>query len=233
METATMSGTTITNNTLEILKNFASIISNIRVKEGNVLSTISPVKNVMAEATITETFDTQFGIWDLNKFLGTVSLFDSPEFLFEENFVTISSNKNNSSVKYYYSEPSLLTTVNRQINMPDSVVDCTITEKTFNDITKAASVLQVGDIAIRSNANELEIVALDKKDSTSNSYSITLGDLPHGDHDFCFYFKAENLKMLPGDYDVSITEKVVSQFTNTNLSLKYWVALESDSYYNS
>ena len=187
----------------------------------------------MAEATITETFDTQFGIWDLNKFLGTVSLFDSPEFLFEENFVTISSNKNNSSVKYYYSEPSLLTTVNRQINMPDSVVDCTITEKTFNDITKAASVLQVGDIAIRSNANELEIVALDKKDSTSNSYSITLGDLPHGDHDFCFYFKAENLKMLPGDYDVSITEKVVSQFTNTNLSLKYWVALESDSYYNS
>tara|TARA_Y100001938_G_scaffold146493_1_gene225456 strand:- start:1969 stop:2670 length:702 start_codon:yes stop_codon:yes gene_type:complete len=233
METATMSGTTITNNTLEILKNFASINSNILVKEGNVLSTISPVKNVMAEATITETFDTQFGIWDLNKFLGTVSLFDSPEFLFEENFVTISSSKNNSSVKYYYSEPSLLTTVNRQINMPDSVVDCTITEKTFNDITKAASVLQVGDIAIRSNANELEIVALDKKDSTSNSYSITLGDLPHGDHDFCFYFKAENLKMLPGDYDVSITEKVVSQFTNTNLSLKYWVALESDSYYNS
>ena len=233
METATMSGTTITNDTLEILKNFASINSNILVKEGNVLSTISPVKNVMAEATITETFDTQFGIWDLNKFLGTVSLFDSPEFLFEENFVTISSSKNNSSVKYYYSEPSLLTTVNRQINMPDSVVDCTITEKTFNDITKAASVLQVGDIAIRSNANELEIVALDKKDSTSNSYSITLGDLPHGDHDFCFYFKAENLKMLPGDYDVSITEKVVSQFTNTNLSLKYWVALESDSYYNS
>ena len=233
METATMSGTTITNNTLEILKNFASINSNILVKEGNVLSTISPVKNVMAEATITETFDTQFGIWDLNKFLGTVSLFDSPEFLFEENFVTISSSKNNSSVKYYYSEPSLLTTVNRQINMPDSVVDCTITEKTFNDITKAASVLQAGDIAIRSNANELEIVALDKKDSTSNSYSITLGDLPHGDHDFCFYFKAENLKMLPDDYDVSITEKVVSQFTNTNLSLKYWVALESDSYYNS
>ena len=229
----TQTAIALSQRTLDVLKNFSTINSNILVKEGNVLSTISPVKNVMAEATITETFDTQFGIWDLNKFLGTVSLFDSPEFLFEENFVTISSNKNNSSVKYYYSEPSLLTTVNRQINMPDSVVDCTITEKTFNDITKAASVLQVGDIAIRSNANELEIVALDKKDSTSNSYSITLGDLPHGDHDFCFYFKAENLKMLPGDYDVSITEKVVSQFTNTNLSLKYWVALESDSYYNS
>jgi len=233
MGTATMSGTKISNQTLELLKNYASINSNILVKEGNVLSTISPVKNVMAESTISETFDQEFGIWDLNKFLGTISLFEDPEFQFEEKFVTISSSKNKSSVKYYYSEPSLLTTVNKQINMPESVVDCTITQKIFNDITKAASVLQVNDIAIRSNGNELEIVAMDKKDSTSNSYSIAIGDLPHDNHDFCFYFKAENLKMLPGDYDVSITEKVVSQFTNTNQSLKYWVALESDSYYNS
>ena len=228
-----MSGTKISNQTLELLKNYASINSNILVKEGNVLSTISPVKNVMAEATVSETFDQEFGIWDLNKFLGTISLFENPEFQFEEKFVTISSRKNKSSVKYYYSEPSLLTTVNKQINMPESVVDCTITQKIFNDITKAASVLQVNDIAIRSNGNELEIVAMDKKDSSSNSYSIAIGDLPHDNHDFCFYFKAENLKMLPGDYDVNITEKVVSQFTNTNQSLKYWVALESDSYYNA
>jgi hypothetical protein len=233
METATMSGTTISNNTLEVLKNFASINSNILVREGNVLTTISPVKNVMAEATVSETFDTPFGIWDLNKFLGTVSLFETPEFFFEDKSVTIKSKKNNTSVQYYYSEPSLLTTVNKQIVMPESVVDCTITQKTFNDITKAASVLQVNDIALRPNGNELELVALDKKDSTSNSYSISLGNLPHADRDFCFYFKAENLKMLPGDYDVSITEKVVSQFTNTNLSLKYWVALESDSHYNA
>ncbi len=228
-----MSKTKISNQTLEVLKNFSSINANILVKEGNILTTISPVKNVMAEATVSETFDQEFGIWDLNKFLGTISLFEDPEFQFEEKSVIISSSKNKSSVKYYYSEPSLLTTVNKQINMPESVVDCTITQKIFGDITKAASVLQVNDIAIRSNGNELEIVALDKKDSTSNSYSISVGDLPHGDHDFCFYFKAENLKMLPGDYDVRITEKVVSEFTNTNQSLKYWVALESDSYYNS
>ena len=233
MDTATMSNTKISNETLEVLKNFASINSNILVKEGNVLTTISPVKNVMASATVSETFNQEFGIWDLNKFLGTVSLFEDPEFQFEEKFAIVSSNKNKSSVKYYYSEPSLLTTVNKQINMPDSVVDCTITQRTFNDITKAASVLQVNDIAIRSNGNELEIVAMDKKDVTSNSYSLNIGTLPNNDHDFCFYFKAENLKMLPGDYDVKITEKVVSEFTNTNQSLKYWVALESDSQYNS
>ena len=229
----TMNTTKISNQTLEVLKNFSSINSNILVREGNVLTTISPVKNVMAEAVVSETFEQEFGIWDLNKFLGTISLFDTPEFTFEENFVTVCSNKNNSSVRYYYSEPSLLTTVNKEINMPESVVDCTITQKIFTDITKAASVLQVGDIAIRSNGNELELVALDKKDSTSNSYSISLGELPHGNHDFVFYFKAENLKMMAGDYDVNITEKVVSRFTNTNQSLKYWVALESDSYYRS
>tara|TARA_R100001082_G_C4349516_1_gene153896 strand:+ start:680 stop:1381 length:702 start_codon:yes stop_codon:yes gene_type:complete len=233
MET-TMTATKISNETLDILKNFSSINSNILVKEGNTLTTISPVKNVMAEATVSETFEQEFGIWDLNKFLGTISLFESPEFFFNEKSVTISSKKNNSSVNYYYSEPSLLTTVNKQITMPEAVVNCTITQKVFNDILKASSVLQVGDIAIRSNpAGELEIVALDKKDKSSNSYSIAIGELPTMDSEFCFYFKAENLKMLPGDYDVSITDKVVSQFTNVNRSLKYWVALESDSYYNA
>jgi len=112
------------------------------------------------------------------------------------------------------------------------VVTCSITQNVFNDILKASSVLQVSDIAIRSNSDELEIVALDKKDKSSNSYSIALDHLPAGAPQFSFFFKSENLKMLSGDYDVSISDKVVSQFTNTNRSLKYWVALESDSYFN-
>tara|TARA_E500000305_G_scaffold102782_1_gene97784 strand:+ start:2488 stop:3222 length:735 start_codon:yes stop_codon:yes gene_type:complete len=229
---STMTQTKISNSTLDVLKNFSSINSNILVKEGNVLTTISPVKNVMAEATVPESFDQEFGIWDLNKFLGTISLFEDPEYMFEEKYVTISSGKNNSSVRYYYSEPSLLTTVNKQINMPEAVVTCSITQNVFNDILKASSVLQVSDIAIRSNSDELEIVALDKKDKSSNSYSIALDHLPAGAPQFSFFFKSENLKMLSGDYDVSISDKVVSQFTNTNRSLKYWVALESDSYFN-
>ena len=114
--------------------------------------------------------------------------------------------------------------------MPESVVDCTITQDILNDILKASSVLQVNDIAIRSNGDSLEIVALDKADATSNNYSIELGDLPSHD-DFTFYFKAENLKMLPGDYDVKITDKVISQFKKVNDELTYWIALESDSQY--
>jgi len=149
---------------------------------------------------------------------------------FHEKFVVIRDEKKKTEVTYHYSEPRLLTTVNKEINMPESVVDCTITQDILNDILRASSVLQVNDIAIRPNDDSLEIVALDKTDVTTNNYSIDLGDIPSHD-DFNFYFKAENLKMLPGDYDVKITDKVISQFKKVNDDLTYWIALESDSQY--
>jgi len=227
----TQTAITLSSRTLDVLKNFSTINSNILVKPGNTVTTISPIKNVMAEATVEEDFDTEFGIWDLNKFLGTISLFNKPEFEFYDTHVIIREENNKSEVTYYYSEPKLLTTVNKKINMPESVVTCTLKQSVFNDILRAASVLQISDIAIRSNGSDIEIVALDKSDSTTNHYSVTLGDNPDG-ADFTFYFKAENLKMLPGDYDVSISDKVVSQFNKVNDDLTYWVALESDSTYN-
>jgi len=229
--TTTTSGLKISNETLEILKNFSSINSNILVKPGNTIATISPIKNIMAEAKVSENFDCEFGIWDLNKFLGTISLFDDPEFVFEEKFVTITSNSNKSAVKYYYSEPSLLTTINKKIVMPEIVVSCFISESNLSEIKKASAVLQVNDIAIRSNGSVVELVALDKNDATTNNFSIEIGDNTTG-ADFTFYFKAENLKMLQDGYQVSITEKVVSEFTSTTKDLTYWVALESDSTYS-
>ena len=230
--TTTTSGLKISNETLEILKNFSSINSNILVRPGNTIATISPIKNIMAEAKVSENFDCEFGIWDLNKFLGTISLFKDPEFCFEEKFVQITSNSNKSSVKYYYSEPSLLTTINKTIVMPEVVVTCVLTQEHLTEIKKASSVLQVNDIAIRSNGTSVELVALDKNDATTNNFSIDIGDNTDGS-DFTFYFKAENLKMLDGSYDVSITEKVVSKFEHQNKDLTYWVALESDSTYSS
>jgi len=227
----TQTATTLSSRTLEILKNFSTINSNILVKPGNVLSTISPIKNVMAEATVEEDFDTEFGIWDLSKFLGTISLFNKPEFIFNEKYVVVKDENSTSEVVYYYSEPRLLTTVNKKINMPDAVVNCTLTQSVFNDILRAASVLQVSDIAIRSKGGDIEIVALDKSDSTTNNYSVVIGNNPD-DSDFTFFFKAENLKMLPGDYDIDISDKIVSRFKKVNDDLTYWVALESDSTYN-
>ncbi|MBC8442607.1 MAG: hypothetical protein H8D80_00290 [Proteobacteria bacterium] len=230
--TTTTSGLKISNETLEILKNFSSINSNILVKPGNLISTISPVKNIMAEAKVAEDFDCEFGIWDLNKFLGTISLFKDPSFYFEEKFVNITSKTNKSSVKYYYSEPSLLTTINKKIVMPETVVNCTLTEGQLTEIKKASSVLQVNDIAIRSNGSAVELVTMDKNDSSTNNFSIDIGDNTDGS-EFVFYFKSENLKMLQGSYDIRITEKVVSEFKHQSKELTYWVALESDSTYSS
>tara|TARA_R100000482_G_scaffold122240_1_gene69503 strand:- start:222 stop:887 length:666 start_codon:yes stop_codon:yes gene_type:complete len=221
----------MSKQTLDLLKNFASINSNILVKPGDTIKTISPVKNIMAVATVPETFDTEFGIWDLNKFLGTVSLFDSPSFEFGERSVTISGS-GGSSVNYYYSEPRLLTVPTKDIVMPNPVVSFNLTQDALNEINRASSVMQLPDLVVRSEGTTIVMVALDRQDDTTNSYSVELGELSV-ESDFEFVFRVENLKLLPGDYRVDVTDKVVSQFTHTQLDLKYWIALESDSRYSA
>lgn len=223
---------TLSRTTLDVLKNYASINSNILVRPGNIISTIAPVKNVMSEATVEETFDTEFGIWDLNKFLGTISLFDKPEFEFEDKFVRITNGNSKSEVVYYYSAPNLLTTVNNKINMPESVVSFELKETDLQELQKAASVLQLPDLVVRPGDGTIELAVLDKSDTSTNVYSIDVGVLD-GDHEFSFYFKVDNMKMISGDYDVDISEKVVSQFSHKTQDIKYWVALESDSTYTA
>ena len=228
--TTTASKMSISAETLELLKNFSSINSNILVKEGNKIRTISNYKNVLAEATVEEDFDTQFGIWDLNKFLGTVSLFESPTFDFDDKYVTIEGD-NGSKVVYYYCEPKLLTTITKEIKMPPTVVECELFEYDFKEIQRSASVLQLPDLKISSEDDKVVMTVHDKKDPSSNTYSMNIGD-HDGDSDFEFYFKVENLKMLIGDYDIEICENSVAKFTNKNRSLKYWVAMEPCSKYN-
>lgn len=220
----------LSKETIEVLKNFSSINSNILVNPGDVLTTVSPVKNVLAEAKIPEAFPIQFGLWDLTKFLGVISLFQDPEFVFDEKHVTI-YNKN-SSVKFFYSEPKLLTAPTKKIQMPDVVVNFELKQKDFSELMKAAAVLQLPDICVRSNDDKIEMVVLDKKDTTSNSYSIVVGDNTNN-ATFTFYMKAENLKLIPGDYDVGIGEKVVSRFVSKNRYLTYWIALEIESSYEA
>ena len=163
-------------NTFEILKNFSNINSNILIKPGNKLCTITPAKNVMAEAEVEEDFETEFGIWDLSKFLGTISLFDDPEFEFSEKYVMIRS-ATGSCVKYYYSEPSLLTVPTRRLDMPSVAVSFNLPHSVFHEILRAASVLQLPDLAIRSEGENIVAAVLDKSEPTSNDYSIELGSL--------------------------------------------------------
>lgn len=218
----------ISKKTLEILKNFAAIRSSILVDAGTRLTTVSPARNIMAEAAIDEEFETQFAIYDLNKFLGTISLFQSPEFEFGDKSVVISGS-NGASVEYFYSEPSLLNIQNKRINMPKAVVSFELKQSVFGELMKAASVLQLPDIFVRSDDGKIVVGASDKGQSTSNAYRVEVGKT---DKTFNFKFKVENMKMMSGDYQVEITEKVVSKFTNKNSDLCYWIALESDSNYD-
>ena len=228
-----MTSTSISQETHSILKNFSQLNSNLLVRPGNVINTVTGAKNVMAQATVQEDFPVEFGIWDLNKFLGTLSLFDSPTCVFGEKSVKISG-EGGRAVTYYYSEPSLLTTINKQVQMPETVINLSLTQSVFADLQRAASVLQLPDLSFTSMDGEnILAVVRDKKDPTSNDYSVAVGDVLGDTPNFEFNFKIDNLKLLPGDYDVEICESVVSSFTNTNIDVKYWIALETDSTFNA
>tara|TARA_R100001509_G_scaffold148320_1_gene106053 strand:- start:20168 stop:20839 length:672 start_codon:yes stop_codon:yes gene_type:complete len=220
----------LSKGTLSVLKNYSSINTNILVHPGSKISTITPAKNLLSEAVVEEDFPVQFGIWDLPKFLGTVSLFQDPDFSFHDKYVLIKSSTG-SCVKYYYSEPSLLTVPTKKLDMPTAVVNFKLTESVFNEILRSASVLQLPDLAIRSSSGRVFAVVFDKSEPTSNDYSIDLGE-HNGTSEFDFHFKIENLKFLPGEYEVGISNKVVSQFKNVSNSVTYWVALESTSTYS-
>ena len=232
MKTKSETGVKISKRTLDILKNFSTINSGILVNEGNLLTTLSSTKNILAEARVDETFPRQFAVWDLNKFLGTVSLFKDPNFIFDENFVTVKSG--GSSVRYYYCAQNLVTSTNKRITMPSAVVEFDLKAKDFAEVMKAASVLQVQHLCVRSSedGSKIELAVVDKSDTTSNFYSLEVGDNSTG-ATFEFIFDVDNLKILPGDYSVAISQKIVSCFTNKNEPLTYWIALNGDSSYEA
>jgi len=231
-KTKSETGVKISKRTLDILKNFSTINSGILVNEGNLLTTLSSTKNILAEARVDETFPRQFAVWDLNKFLGTVSLFKDPDFIFDENFVTVKSG--GSSVRYYYCAQNLVTSTNKRITMPSAVVEFDLKAKDFAEVMKAASVLQVQHLCVRSSedGSKIELAVVDKSDTTSNFYSLEVGDNSTG-ATFEFIFDVDNLKILPGDYSVAISQKIVSCFTNKNEPLTYWIALNGDSSYEA
>ena len=222
----------ISSETLAILKNFASINSNILINSGNTLKTISPVKNVLAEAVVEENFPTSFGIFDLNKFLSTINLFANPILNFDDNFVTISESGRTNSVKYYYSEPSLLTVPTKELNLPDFVINFELKQTDFGKLTQAVSTLSLPDLSVETQGDKIALRAFDKSDPTSNDYSVVVGDSGESES-FCMIFKVENLKLLPGDYTVNICERSVAKFNHKDHDVNYCVALEPDTKYGN
>jgi len=212
----------LSKETLTLFKNFAGINSNLLLKQGNKLATISAQKNVMADATVSETFP-DFGIYDLNEFLGAMSLFEDPELDFSEKYVTIK--QNNMSIKYFAAEASVLTAPQKAITFPAAEIEFTMTAAMLNMIHKTASVLRASDVSIVGDGSKVTAVVGDKKNAAGNSFSEPVGDT---DKTFRVNLKVENLKMLPGDYTVSISSKKISRFKGAG-DLVYYVAVEADS----
>jgi len=216
----------LSDNTLTILKNFAGINNSILVKQGNKLRTISVAKNILAEAEIKEEFPRDFAIYDLNQFLNGLGLHQDPDLDFkEESYLTIREGKRR--VKYFFADPQvIISPPEKEITLPSEDVHFQLDSTSLEKLLKAAAVYQLPDFCVVGNAGAVKLVVRDKKNDTSNEYAITVGET---DKEFTFNFKVENIKIIPGAYDVGVSSKLLSKFQNTQHNLKYYIALEPDS----
>ena len=218
----------LNQNTYNILKNFSEINTNILIKPGSELSTISTMRNIFAKATITESFESEFAIYDLNEFLSVVSSLNKPELSLEDKFMTIASEGSKSKAKYFYSDPSVIVAPTKEVNMPEADVTFSLSESNLSELKKMAAILKTPDLALVGEKGGNTILKVcDKKNDTANNFDIVVGE--NATADYTFYFKVENMKMLSGDYDVSVSSKSISHFKNTKLPIEYWIALEPDS----
>ena len=216
----------LSEKTLNILKNFSSINQSILVKQGNQLRTISVAKNILAEAEIKEDFPRDFAIYDLNQFLNGLSLHQDPEMDFSpDSYVNIREGKRR--VKYFYADPNvIISPPEKAIQLPSQDVCFQLDSVTLEKLLKAAAVYQLPDLCAVGEAGVIKLVVRDKKNDTSIEYAEVVGET---DKEFTFNFKIENIKIIPGVYDVVVSAKLLSKFTNSNHDLKYYIALEPDS----
>jgi len=216
----------LSESTVSLLKNFSSINQSILFKEGQKLRSISVMKNILVEANVSEEFPKDFGIYDLNQFLNGLSLHSSPDLDFDnDQYVVIKEGRSRS--KYFFADPSVIVAPpEKEITLPTEDVCFQLTSQQLEKLKKAASVYQLPDISVIGDAGVIKLVARDKKNDTSNDFSIIVGET---EEEFVFNFKEENLKIVPGTYDVIVSSKLLSKFTNQNLDVTYYIALEPDS----
>lgn len=216
----------LSGDTREVLKNFSTINQNLLVRSGNTINTMSAMKNIVAKATIPDTFSDEFAIYDLHEFLSALSLFKSPSLEFTDKSVKLNEEGGGSSLNYFFSDPSVVTTPKTEITMPSVDVEFVFTQDTFNQIQKASAVLGVPDVVLRgTTGGDVLLTVTDRKNETSNDFAIKVGE--NSPSDFTHYFKVENLKLLAGDYKVEVSSKGISRFTNMTKPIEYFIALEA------
>ena len=222
----------LSEHTTSVLKNFASINQNLVIKEGKTISTMSAMKNIVAKAEVDEDFPREIAIYDLNEFLAALSLFTNPVLDFSENFVMITEEgKTGNSLKYFYSDPSVVTTPSSDITMPKTEVNFSLDSSDLSKVQRAASVIGSPDLVLEKNGTGSYLTVKDKKNDTANNYSLDVD--AEGSGEYNFFFKVENLKLLPTNYDVNVSSKNISHFkSQAGNAVEYWIALEPESSYS-
>lgn len=219
----------LSNNTITILKNFSNINQSILIREGSKLSTMSILKNIYAEANVEENFPKEVAIYDLNEFLNGLNLHQDPDLDFT-NDSYISIKEGNRRVKYFCADPEVIfAPPDKEVNLPSKDVCFQLDHSQLDKLLKAAAVYKLQDLAVVGQAGVISLVVRDKNNDTSNEYSIIVGET---DDEFSFNFKVENIKIIPGSYDVVISKVLHAEFTNQKYNLRYFIALEPDSTFN-
>ena len=216
----------LSETTVNLLKNFSSINQSILFKQGNKLRSISVMKNILVEANVSEDFPKDFGIYDLNQFLNGLSVHQSPELDFtNDGYVVIREGR--SRTKYFFADPNVIVTPpEKAIQLPSEDVQFELSTEQLDKLLKASAVYQLPDLSAVGEAGVVKLVVRDKKNDTSNDYAVVVGET---DSTFSFNFKVENIKVLPGTYEVVVSQKLLSRFTSKNHDLTYYIALEPDS----
>ena len=215
--------TVITKPTIEVLKNFCSINKSIVIKPGNQIATLSINKNILAIADVEEQFDSQISIYDLGVFLGGLSLFDQPKIdTSKENYLTVRDTAGRSKTRFFYADPDVITQPpEKEITLPSIDVDFRLDSNVLAQLQRAASVYQLPDLCLYGDGTDIQLRVTDKKNDRSNSFSVSVGETSN---EFCYCFKVENLKLLPGSYQVSVSKTNVALFQGDGI--KYFIALE-------
>lgn len=221
----------ITKETLDILKNFAQINPNIYVKAGQTLSTISEEKNIQATASITENFETPFGIYDLNGFISAYDLIGDADLNFTDKYVVLKNDC--SKITYRFADESILTYPKNNISMPPADLCIVINEDTLNKVRKAASLLRCGLVSIKGEDGKISFSVSDVKNVSSNTFETTIDTSNECKAQFDFHFLISNLKLIGGDYKVAISSRGISTWENTSRKMNYFISLEKTSTYKA
>lgn len=217
----------LSDSTVTLLKNFSNINQSLMFKQGNSIRTISVMRNILAEATISEDLPKDFGIYDLNQFLNGMSLHKDPELDFEnDTYVVIREGKSRS--KYFFADPNvIISPPEKTLTLPSEDVCFVLSTQDLDRLLKAAAVYQLPDFSAVGEAGVVKLVVRDKKNETSNDFSIVVGETIST---FEFNFKVENIKLIPGTYDVVVSKQGLSRFTSKDRDLTYFIALEDTKY---